>query len=646
MIRYLLVVSLLCFLLSLVVAATPHNGSHHESNDAVPAGPTVAVIGCGPSGMFFLHALAEKRKELEAEGDMEKLSRLPQVTVFEKSSAPGGVWRSDRNRDDSDETDEASTNMYEGLWINSIKEGMEFFDYTYEEHFNAEPQPAYLPRQHVLEYIMARVRKHGDIFEDVQFNTSVTSVHYNEELQKFVINSENKKEGVASLQLFDKCIWAAGENGVPNMIPETVDKLEDFTGQIVHSAAMDKLASPENNAVKGKRIVLIGDSSSAEDLALQSIKMGAEKLYIVARNSHGSASYMGAWPFNRVETLAYSEVSGVKNGNTISFQRTLPYLPDNPDDAENIDIVIFCTGYQEISDFLSYDLIPWTDPEEEDTWSLEDLGIDPNTWEMKENYLTPHIGHVQPAQTIKANSNYVYQYLYRRQFLIDNPNMMFMYQVSTHPLLESDIMARKLLAVIIGDQALPTEKEMIESNRQDIRNSMDVPPLRLIIDSNYRLAENVKLHDSWFKNSTSAAAVNINSELVKSYFVGEISYDNAFLAGEMQEANYPVQFGTIDALDETGMHLTRMSTIEAHTRIELGVSQGIDQPWMTYRDMDPSNFTSILTGMRSSRLKGKWIEIDNEGNLPNSTSATPAESLDSEVQNSVNGLAGACAATQ
>ena len=61
------------------------------------------------------------------------------------------------------------------------------------------------------------------------------------------------------------------------MIPSVEEKLQNFTGQIVHSTEMDQLASPEKNAVKGMRILLIGDSSSAEDLALQSVKLGADK---------------------------------------------------------------------------------------------------------------------------------------------------------------------------------------------------------------------------------------------------------------------------------------------------------------------------------------------------------------------------------
>lgn len=71
---------------------------------------TVAVIGCGPGGMFFQHAIAHRRKKLQEEGNMAAIASLPQVTIFERSSSPGGVWKANRNANE--------TNMYEALWTN------------------------------------------------------------------------------------------------------------------------------------------------------------------------------------------------------------------------------------------------------------------------------------------------------------------------------------------------------------------------------------------------------------------------------------------------------------------------------------------------------------------------------------------------
>ena len=47
--------------------------------------PKVAVIGFGPSGMSFLHAVAHRRKKLEEEGNTAALAELPDVTCFERS---------------------------------------------------------------------------------------------------------------------------------------------------------------------------------------------------------------------------------------------------------------------------------------------------------------------------------------------------------------------------------------------------------------------------------------------------------------------------------------------------------------------------------------------------------------------------------
>jgi hypothetical protein len=66
--------------------------------------------------MFFLHALAAKRKQLEQAGDVDALMNLPIVTVFEKSASPGGVWRSDRNRDNKKNCTLHDCQEFGGLW--------------------------------------------------------------------------------------------------------------------------------------------------------------------------------------------------------------------------------------------------------------------------------------------------------------------------------------------------------------------------------------------------------------------------------------------------------------------------------------------------------------------------------------------------
>jgi len=248
--------------------------------------------------MSFLHTVATKRKQLKEAGDIRGLTSLPKVTVFEKAAEPGGVWRTNR-KNDGMEGDNDSPNMYDGLWINAPKYSFEYYDYTFEDHFK-EPQPLFLPRKQVLDYILARVTQHEDIFQHVNFKTEVESLTYDEKMKQFVIQTRNDL-GEKTVQHFDKCLWAAGLNSKPKMIPKVLRKIADFKGQIVHSAQMDKLGSGDENAVKGKNIIMVGDSYSSEDLALQCIKLGAGEITILSRHCNGSACDMGSWPEDKVE---------------------------------------------------------------------------------------------------------------------------------------------------------------------------------------------------------------------------------------------------------------------------------------------------------------------------------------------------------
>jgi len=563
--------------------------------------------------------LATKRKQLEQAGDIDALMNLPIVTVFEKSASPGGVWRSDRNRDnnesDSEEhtgdTDE-STNMYEGLWTNGHKEGMEFFDYTFEDHFKT-PQPVYLPRQQILEYMMARVTKHGDIFKDVLFNTAVEFVTFDDDLEQFVIVSRDK-EGMESSRHFDKCIWASGLNGKPNIPKAVINTLGDYKGQVVHSSAMDKLVGSSSsdvknkNAVEGKRILLIGDSHSAEDLALQCVKLGAEKIFMTSREGEGTAAYVGAWPDDKVEILWYSQVAGVKGdgtGKTIVFEEL---EEDEPvPDAEDVSIIIFCTGYKPNLSFLDDKLQLW---KKDGTWCMEDFGESTTTWRMKENILTSTIGHVEPSKELYLNSDFVVENSYRK-LLISNTNMMYIYETTSYPLLDIDVMAWLCLAYITGERPIPSREEMLEANKRELLESMQELSIRSAIDEEFKEALDEIPEEHWSKDTSDDRYEEQENEYD--------SYQLRVLAGYMKDANYPMSLGDISGLNKMGTKLLKMMWNDSKGRYILEYCDEETKKWKTFRDSDSSPFRSLVTGVGSVPLKGKWLEIDDEGNPASNT---------------------------
>ncbi|GFH61763.1 hypothetical protein CTEN210_18239 [Chaetoceros tenuissimus] len=598
--------------------------------DAAP--PTVAVIGCGPSGMSLLHAIATKRKQ--------GIKNLPQVVVYEKHDSCGGVWRSDRHtkkQSASSKTQEGTclasansnstkdectpeiktTAMYEGLWINSHKDAMEFMDYTFQEHYNNVPQPVFLPRQQVLEYIMKRVTIHEDIFQYVRFETAVNYVSFDEEEKKFEITSTDIN-GEVNVEMYDKCVWAVGINGKPFKPKEVLEALKNYQGIIVHSSEIDALfgsvstETKAENAVKGKRMLFIGDAYSAEDLALQCIKMGVEIIYISSRRSKGVASEMGSWPGDKVEMIYYSQVKGVGNdesGKTITFKSLNDDYPSN--DIENIDFVVLCTGFEANLDMLADHLQP-EEVDDNDYWKLEDFGIDTNEWQMRDNTYVREIGHVTPSvQLGYYNKKQYWSWsAFRNLILIDNPNMFFLHETSEEfPLLSIDINAWEILAYIMNEKTIPSKEDIWKQNELKMLGLMHEVTYRVDMDDNFIASYNS------LPNSSSLYHANSKeyTQLMREYAV----FETDSIIESMHAGNYlgiGSLFGEKGNLSSMGLQFSEMVVHSLLFRPLLQYEKEEQKLWKTFRDYDSKFFKSYVTGMESVPLKGRWLDLDDKGN--------------------------------
>ena len=58
-------------------------------------------------------------------------------------------------------------------------------------------------------------------------------------------------------------------------------------------------------------------------------------------------------------------------------------------------------------------------------------------------------------------------------------------------------------------------------------------------------------------------------------------------------------------------------------------SKDTDKIWKTFRDADPSHFRSFVSGVESTPLKGRWLEIDDDGNLGTDFSGISTENITS-----------------
>lgn len=281
----------------------------------------VAIVGAGPSGLAQLRAFQSAKS---------KGKEIPEIVCYEKQSDWGGLWNYTWRTGLDEHGEPVHCSMYRYLWSNGPKEGLEFADYSFEEHFG-RPIASYPPRAVLWDYIKGRVEKAG-VRDLIRFNTIVRRVTWDEETGLFTVIAHDLKADTESSNTFDHVIVAAGHFSVPNA-PE-FPGFDTFNGRILH--AHDFRDARE---FIDKDLLLIGTSYSAEDIGSQCWKYGAKSITV----SHRTAPMGFKWPDNWKEVPLLQKVEG----NTATFA---------DGNTARVDAIILCTGYQHHFPFLPDDL--------------------------------------------------------------------------------------------------------------------------------------------------------------------------------------------------------------------------------------------------------------------------------------------------
>ena len=676
------------------------------------AAASVAVIGGGPGAMFLCHALEIQRKELIEKG--KDVGSFPLIRCFERSAGPGGVWRSDRTHeedqdalhidrtrtmtpedhaeekkevgedhfgrwerkqveatlnsgDNKDPSKQKTTNMYSGLWINGSKELIEFFDYTFKDHFGDIRMPSHLPRKYILEYMLARVTTNCPDFFERYFFFRTTVVHVEQTQQdangkkKFRVCTRNETTGTKEVSYFDKCIWAAGVNGIPRTPQNLVRIFEEggFQGRIVHSSDTSNFKQD----IEGKHVLLVGGGYSAEDLALMAIKEGVSKVYCTCRSEDNCVMETTRWPYDKL--TVYDETSIEKvSGSTVTLVGTCWDLKQqkygiDTDQSKrkvlkNIDTIIFCTGYEPNMTMLEKTL-------QKEPFQITRITV-PEDWTMEPSEFNSRVLGEEYAQQIRPENNQVlacnenragYTKLYKGIFLIDNPGMMYMLEYSgvEVPILEFDITAWAIVKVLTNQVTLPSVEEMEADNVRVHLECMHDPFFREEIDWKYAEAimeENSmerkdyeKLCEKQYLETTMPSFYRILGQ-----FMNEFGYPVSFVEKDAKTfSNYYDIFSTNSVYDCTSRKLARFKYDEENTSTSdtdddgeststsddddddgenTSTSDGDDAPntsvtrpgWRTFRD-DPAleNCTSYFTGIKAISLPKPWVELNEEDPL-------------------------------
>ena len=279
----------------------------------------VAIIGAGPSGLAQLRAFQSAK---------EKGADIPEVVCFEKQDNWGGLWNYTWRTGLDKYGEPVHGSMYRYLWSNGPKEGLEFADYSFEEHFGKQIA-SYPPRAVLFDYIEGRVKKAG-VRDMIRFETVVRNVDYAD--GKFTVKVKDLPNDREYSEEFDHVICASGHFSTPN-VPE-FEGFDTFKGRVLH--AHDFRDALE---FKDMDLLIIGTSYSAEDIGSQCWKYGAKSITV----SHRTAAMGYDWPDNWAEVPLLTKVVGnaahFKDGTT-----------------KDVDAIILCTGYIHHFPFMADEL--------------------------------------------------------------------------------------------------------------------------------------------------------------------------------------------------------------------------------------------------------------------------------------------------
>ena len=150
--------------------------------------------------------------------------------------------------------------------------------------------------------------------------------------KKFTVTAHDRTNDVTYSEEFDNVVVASGHFSTPNV--PYFEGIETFNGRVLHSHDFRDAME-----FKGKDILIIGRSYSAEDIGSQCYKYGAKSI----TSSYRSKPMGFKWPENWKEVPLLQKV--VEED---------PHFEDGT--KKDVDAIILCTGYLHHFPFLPEDL--------------------------------------------------------------------------------------------------------------------------------------------------------------------------------------------------------------------------------------------------------------------------------------------------
>ncbi|XP_030061372.1 dimethylaniline monooxygenase [N-oxide-forming] 3 [Microcaecilia unicolor] len=226
---------------------------------------SVAVIGAGISGLAALKCCLEVGLK---------------VTCFEMSDGVGGLWKY------TEHAEEGRASIYWSVFTNACKEMMCYPDLPIPDEY-----PNFMHHSVFLKYLQLYT-KHFDLSRHIRFKTKVISVKkrpdfYTTGQWDVVVEMNGKQESA----IFDAVMICTGHHVYPNLPLKSFPGIEKFKGKYIHNREYKDPAR-----FQGKHVLVVGMGNSGADIAAE-LSQTAAQVYLSTRS--------GNWVMSRVWDSGY-----------------------------------------------------------------------------------------------------------------------------------------------------------------------------------------------------------------------------------------------------------------------------------------------------------------------------------------------------